>query len=75
MMYVISQGLQWLATAFRASGMLAKDANSVKYLVSLGNLCFAIGGALEHNLPLVTSNVICLIIMGVDIVKERRKKK
>lgn len=75
MMYVLSQTIQWIATCFRASGMLAKDAKKVKYLVSLGNLCFAIGGALEHNLPLVTSNVICLVIMGIDIIKSKKEEK
>lgn len=71
---IISQAIQWGATIFRASGMLAKDAKKVKYLVSLGNLCFAIGGILDGNVPLVASNVICLIIMGVDIIKERNIK-
>lgn len=73
-LYIISQMVQWLATIFRASGMLAKDANKVKYLVSLGNLCFAIGGVLDQNVPLVVSNVICLVIMGVDMIRARRKK-
>mgnify|MGYP007022359195 CR=1 FL=1 len=73
-LHIISQMVQWLATIFRASGMLAKDANKVKYLVSLGNLCFAIGGVLDQNAPLVASNAICLAIMVVDIIKERRKK-
>lgn len=71
---IISKSIQWVATFFRASGMLAKDAKKVKYLVSLGNLCFAVGGALDHNLPLFVSNVICLVIMGIDMVKERKKK-
>lgn len=74
MSYILSQAIQWIATCFRASGMLAKDAKKVKYLVSLGNLCFAIGGVLDGNIALVASNVICLVIMAADIIRERKKK-
>lgn len=63
----------WLATAFRASGMLAKNANTVKVLVSIGNLGWAISGILAGNAPLIASNVICLVIMGVDVVRGDKK--
>lgn len=75
MSYILSQTIQWIATCFRASGMLAKDAKKVKYLVSLGNLCFAIGGVLDGNIALVASNALCLVIMGVEIVKNKKEKK
>lgn len=71
---MIAELIGWLATIFRASGMLAKDANTVKVLVSIGNLGWAASGVLTGNAPLIASNVICLVIMMVDIIKERRKK-
>lgn len=37
MLYVISQILGWIATAFRAGGMLAKKPMMIKLLVSGGN--------------------------------------
>ncbi len=71
---MIADIIGWCATIFRASGMLAKDANTVKVLVSIGNLGWAVSGILTGNAPLIASNVICLVIMIVDIIKERRKK-
>lgn len=71
--FMIAEICGWIATFFRASGMLMKDANRVKYLVSLGNGLWAINGILTGNAPLIASNVICLVIMGVDIVKNRKK--
>lgn len=38
MFYIISQIAGWIATAFRAGGMLAKKPLTVKLLVSVGNL-------------------------------------
>lgn len=63
----------WVATIFRASGMLMKSANMVKYLVSAGNFFWMLNGILTNNVPLIASNAICLVIMLVDIIKERRK--
>lgn len=71
---MIAELIGWLATAFRASGMLMKSANMVKYLVSAGNLLWGISGILTGNAPLIASNFICLGIMIVDVIKERRKK-
>lgn len=70
---MIAEIVGWCATIFRASGMLAKGANTVKVLVSIGNLGWAISGILTGNVPLIASNVICLVIMIVDVIKERRK--
>ena len=74
MLYVISQIFGWLSTFFRAGGMLAKDPMTVKWLVSIGNLGWAISGALTGNIPLVVSNVVCLVFMGVEIIKQRKGK-
>lgn len=68
---MIAEIIGWVATVFRASGMLMKSANMVKYLVSLGNLFWAINGVLTGNAPLIASNVICLVIMAVDIIKKK----
>lgn len=74
MLYAISQLVGWVATAFRAGGMLAKDAMTVKWLVSIGNLGWAISGLLTQNAPLVASNVICLAIMLFEIIKNKKGK-
>ena len=75
MFYILSQILGWVATFFRAGGMLAKDPMTVKWLVSVGNLGWMLSGVLTGNIPLVVSNAVCLIVMVVEIIKSRRKKK
>ena len=54
--------------------MLCKSANMVKYLVSGGNLLWMISGIMTGNIPLITSNAICLIIMLFEIIKNKMKK-
>lgn len=71
---IIADIIGWLATIARASGMLMKSANTVKYLVSIGNFFWMVNGIMTQNAPLVASNAICLVIMVVDIIRERRKK-
>ena len=66
---MIAEIIGWIATIFRGSGMLAKNANMVKYLVSIGNLCWMINGILTKNLPLIVSNGFCLIVMIYEILK------
>lgn len=61
----------WIATVFRSTGMLCKKANTVKYLVSLGNLFWMINGIMTSNIPLIASNAICLFIMLIDIIKSK----
>lgn len=73
MLYIISQILGWLATAFRAGGMLAKKPMAIKLLVSAGNLGWMVSGILTANIPLVVSNALCLVIMGVELVKNKKK--
>lgn len=73
-LYIISQIAGWIATAFRAGGMLAKDAMKVKWLVSIGNALWALSGILTQNIPLIVSNVLCLVVMGIELIKEREKK-
>jgi len=74
MLYIISQILGWLATAFRAGGMLAKKPMNIKLLVSLGNLGWMVSGILTANIPLVVSNALCLVIMIVELVRTKKKK-
>ena len=71
---MIAELIGWVATVFRAEGMLMKSADKVKYLVSAGNFFWMVNGIMTGNAPLIASNAICLVIMVVDIVKERRKK-
>lgn len=73
-MVILIEIIGWIATIFRSAGMLCKSANMVKYLVSLGNLFWMINGIMTGNIPLITSNAICLVIMGYEIVKNKFKK-
>lgn len=73
MIYIISQIAGWIATIFRAGGMLAKNAKTVKVLVSIGNLGWMISGILTANIPLIVSNALCLVVMAVELIKERKK--
>lgn len=74
MLYVLSQVAGWIATAFRAGGMLAKDAMRVKVLVSIGNGLWAISGILTGNIPLIVSNVLCLVVMVVELIRNKKGK-
>ena len=69
MFAVIAEIIAWIATFFRGAGMLAKNANMVKYLVSIGNLCWFINGAMTSNVPLMVSNGFCLVVMLYEIFK------
>lgn len=71
MFYIISQIAGWVATAFRAGGMLAKKPLTVKLLVSVGNLLWAVSGLLTGNVPLIVSNVLCLCVMAVELVRKK----
>lgn len=73
MIYIISQIAGWIATFFRAGGMLAKNAKTVKILVSIGNLGWMISGILTANIPLIVSNALCLVVMAIELIKERKK--
>lgn len=75
MLEIVNTIVSWIATFFRAGGMLAKDPERVKMLVSLGNLGWLISGALTANIPLVVSNAVCLIVMVVEIIKNKKGKK
>ncbi len=72
---LIAEIIGWVATVFRSAGMLCKSADWVKYLVSIGNLCWMANGIMTHNKPLIASNAICLLIMAVDMVKVKIKSK
>lgn len=65
---MIAEIIAWVATIFRGAGMLAKKADLVKYLVSIGNLCWLINGALTKNTPLMVSNGFCLAVMVYEII-------
>lgn len=66
---MIAEIIGWIATVFRGSGMLMKNANMVKYLVSVGNLCWMVNGILTKNAPLIVSNAFCLVVMGYEIAR------
>lgn len=72
MLYIISQVLGWIATVFRAGGMLAKKPMTVKLLVSVGNLGWMLSGILTGNVPLVVSNALCLVVMAVELVRGKK---
>lgn len=72
MLYILSQILGWIATFFRAGGMIAKKPMTVKLLVSVGNLGWMLSGVLTGNIPLITSNAICLVVMVVEIIRSKK---
>ena len=72
---MIAEIIAWTATVFRGAGMLAKQADMVKYLVSLGNLFWMINGIMTGNIPLIVSNGFCLLVMLFDIIKKRVKQQ
>ena len=71
MFTVLAEIIGWISTFFRGAVMLAKKPNMVKYLVSIGNLCWFINGALTSNTPLMASNGFCLIVMLYEIFKPK----
>lgn len=73
MLYILSQIFGWIATIFRAGGMLVKDALKVKILVSIGNLGWMISGILTGNIPLIVSNALCLVVMIYELFKKEKK--
>ena len=74
MFYIISQILGWVATVFRAGGMLAKKPMTVKLLVSVGNLGWMLSGVFTRNIPLIVSNALCLVVMIIELVRSKKKK-
>lgn len=72
---MIAEIIGWIATAFRSAGMLSKKADRVKYLVSVGNVCWLINGIMTANKPLIASNAICVLVMIVDIIKSYKHEK
>ena len=73
--YMFAEILGWIATLFRGAGMLAKKANMVKYLVSIGNLFWMLNGIFTSNVPLIVSNGFCLLVMGYEILKPKKGGK
>lgn len=65
---MIAEIIAWVATIFRGAGMLAKKADVVKYLVSMGNLFWLVNGAMTKNTPLMVSNGFCLAVMVYEII-------
>jgi len=74
MLQVIAEIVAWIATVFRGAGMLMKNADMVKYLVSAGNLGWLVNGALMGNVPLMVSNGFCLMVMMYEIIMKRIRK-
>lgn len=75
MLTTIAEIIAWVATIFRGAGMLAKKADVVKYLVSMGNLFWLVNGAMTKNTPLMVSNGFCLAVMVVEIIKTFRGRR
>lgn len=72
MLYVVSQILGWVATFFRAGGMLAKKPMAVKLLVSVGNLGWMLSGICTGNIPLIVSNALCLVVMVLELIRSKK---
>lgn len=74
MLDIIAEVAGWVATFLRASGMLAKKPLAVKLLVSGGNALWLVNGIMKGNAPLIASNAICLVIMAIELVRNKKKK-
>lgn len=72
-MAIIAELIAWVATLFRGAGMLAKSANTIKYLVSAGNLFWMVNGIMTRNTPLIVSNGFCLAVMLYEIISKKFK--
>lgn len=72
MLYIVSQILGWVATIFRAAGMLAKKQMVIKLLVSVGNLGWMLSGIMTSNVPLIVSNALCLAVMIIELIRGRK---
>ena len=72
-MVIIAEIIAWVATLFRGAGMLAKSANTIKYLVSAGNLFWMVNGIMTRNTPLIVSNGFCLVVMLYEIISKKLK--
>lgn len=72
-MIIIAEIIAWVATLFRGAGMLAKSANTIKYLVSAGNLFWMVNGIMTRNTPLIVSNGFCLAVMLYEIISNKLK--
>lgn len=72
---MVAEIIGWIATVFRGAGMLCKGAQMVKYLVSIGNLCWMINGIMTKNTPLIVSNGFCLLVMIYEIIATLIKSK
>lgn len=72
MLEIINAIISWASVFFRAGGMLAKNAKTVKVLVSIGNLGWMISGILTANIPLIVSNALCLVVMAVELIRSRK---
>ena len=70
-MVIIAEIIAWVATLFRGAGMLAKSANTIKYLVSAGNLFWMVNGIMTRNTPLIVSNGFCLVVMLYEIISKK----
>lgn len=74
-MSVVAEIIAWIATVFRGAGMLSKQVDTVKYLVSAGNLFWMVNGIMTRNLPLIVSNAFCLAVMAYDMIRGRHNKQ
>lgn len=72
MLEVINLIVSWSAVFFRAGGMLAKNPMTVKWLVSIGNLGWLLSGIFTGNIPLIVSNGICLVVMGIEVIRSKK---
>ncbi|MBQ7156958.1 MAG: hypothetical protein IJR86_04080 [Bacteroidaceae bacterium] len=61
-MSVVAEIIAWIATVFRGAGMLSKKVDTVKCLVSAGNLFWVVNGIMTRNLPLIVSNAFALLL-------------
>lgn len=74
-MAIIAELIAWVATLFQGAGILAKSANTIKYLVSAGNLFWMVNGIMTRNTPLMVSNGFCLAVILYEIINKKIKNE
>lgn len=77
---IILSILGWAATFFRAAGMLVKSPILTKVLTSVGNLGWLAVGliqwiALDMSSSLFFSNMLCLVMFLIFMLKTKKEEK
>lgn len=74
MLALLAEIFGWIATVFRGAGMFSKNAKTVKVLVSIGNFGWMCSGILTKNIPLIVSNLLCLVVFAFEALTQKKEE-